>query len=211
MEGFWIDLAEKVTPFSFLFPFSQPFFSNKQRGELAAATALYLGVSNAFTPLWISQGGGLPFYYYYFFNSPFMYDTHKLKNTLYKYINFKNIKEEKRQPDLKSLGKSNKVQRNKKGKNNNTIDDSFPRLILTSTNIQTGKSVTFDSNYTEIRIEHIMASAGYAIYGLPWTKIGHDYLWDGSFVRSTTPRSVMESSPGRKKMVYMSDVFPTQQ
>jgi len=63
----------------------------------------------------------------------------------------------------------------------------------------------------DITIEHVMASAGYAIYGLPWTKINDNYYWDGSFVHNTPLKVAIEISPSREKIVYVSDVFPLKQ
>ncbi len=88
---------------------------------------------------------------------------------------------------------------------------SIPRLILTATNIQTGESAIFDSNYMDITIDHVMACAGYATYGLPWVKINDSYLWDGSYVHNTPINAAIKASPGREKIAYVSDVFPKRQ
>lgn len=84
-------------------------------------------------------------------------------------------------------------------------------MILTATNIQTGEPTTFDSNEMDITIDHVMAPAGYAVYGLPWTKINNSYFWDGSFVHNTPLKAVIKASPEHQKIAYISDVFPLKQ
>lgn len=55
-----------------------------------------------------------------------------------------------------------------------------------------------------------MASAGYAVYGLPWTRSNGNCFWDGAFVHNTPLKAVtMASKP--VKMVYATDVFPSKQ
>ena len=40
------------------------------------------------------------------------------------------------------------------------------RLIITSTDIQKGKAVIFDSYYTNIDVDSIVACAGFQFYGI---------------------------------------------
>jgi NTE family protein len=183
LENFWMDLAEKIIPI--------PFCQDKQRSELAALSALYWGNPKAFTPIWINRGG-LP--YYYFFNSPYIYDIDRLKNTINKYVDFTKFHIKKNQLENKEHD-----------------DNTPPRLIITATNIQTGEPVTFDSYKIDITVDHVMAGAGYAVYGLPWTKINDSYMWDGSFVHNTPLKAVINASPRREKIAYISDVFPLKQ
>lgn len=198
LENFWMDLAEKVTPI--------PFCPDKQRSELAASYALFWGIPKAFTPIWMERGG---FPHYYFFNSPYLYDTSRLKNTINKYVDFAKLQRRtEQQQSEEGTSSSSRGQQNNKG----NIDDISPtRLILTATNIQTGEPTTFDSNNMDITIEHVMASAGYAVYGLPWTKINNSYFWDGSFVHNTPLKAVLNASPTHEKIAYISDVFPLKQ
>jgi NTE family protein len=114
-------------------------------------------------------------------NQPFLYDNAPLKRTLTNFVDFEKL--------------------NKK----------HPRVILTSVDIQKGKSVSFDSNKTKIDDEHIMASAGYPFYGISWTKKDGRYLWDGSLLSNTPLREAIEASPTSDKHVYMVDLFPSQQ
>jgi NTE family protein len=195
LEDFWLELGEKMMPFC----------SDKQKSELAALSSLFWGNSKAFTPLWVIQGGN-PFYY--FFTSPYLYEVSSLRNTIKKYVDFSRLQKthkRKIENDEKSLDE--KQSRNDLLEKNN----DFPRLIMTATNIQSGEPVTFDSDKIEITLDHIIASAGYAIYGLPWTKIDNNYFWDGSFVHNTPLKAIVEASPKLAKIVYVSDVFPLEQ
>ncbi len=155
------------------------------------------------------ERGGNP--YYYFFNSPYLYDTSGLKSTISKYVDFTKFQRRTGQQQSKEgISSSSKLQQDFKD-NKHDIDSLSTRLILTATNIQTGEPTTFDSNNLDITIDHVMASAGYAVYGLPWTKIDNSYFWDGSFVHNTPLKAVIKASPERQKIVYVSDVFPLKQ
>jgi NTE family protein len=207
LENFWMDLAEKHPPLVFC--------SDKQRSELAALNALFWGIPKAFTPIWIERGGS-PFYY--FFNSPYLYDITRFKNTISKYVDFTKLQRRTgQQQSEEGISSGSKRQQQNYYKNNKHDDagddgDYLPsRLILTATNIQTGEPTTFDSNNMDITIDHVMASAGYAVYGLPWTKINNSYFWDGSFVHNTPLKSVIKASPRHQKIAYISDVFPLKQ
>lgn len=200
LENFWIDLAEKSL--------IMPFCPDKQRSELAAFYDLFWGVPKAFTPIWLKSGGS-PLYY--FFNSPYLYETDRLKNLLNKYIDFTKLKSRTKQHHQQQSEES--TSNNDKTEQEERFDssDKSVRLILTATNIQTGEPTVFDSNSIDITIDHVMASAGYAIYGLPWVKIDNNYFWDGSFIRNTPLRAVINASPSYKKIAYISDVFPKRQ
>ena len=195
LENFWLEIGEKTMPFC----------SDKHKSELAALSSLFWGNPKAFTPIWMIQGGN-PFYY--FFTSPYLYEITSLRNTIKKYTDFprlQNTTKRKEENDEKSF---------EEGQPNNDLlekNNDNPRLIITATNIQSGEPVTFDSDKIDITLDHVIASAGYAIYGLPWTKIGNDYFWDGSFVHNTPLKAVIEASPNLAKIVYVSDVFPLRQ
>ena len=113
------------------------------------------------------------------FNHPFMYDISPLGRTLKNYV------------DFDKLGRSGN-----------------PRLIVTSTDIQQGKSTIFDSKYDKINETHILASAGYPFYGISWTVINGKYLWDGTLLSNTPLREVINASPKNDKKVYMVNLFP---
>jgi NTE family protein len=197
LEKFWLELGEK----------SIPFCTDKQKAEFAAFISLFWGNPSAFTPIWLDRGGS-PLYY--FFNSPYLYDVDRLKKTIIKYANFDNIRNNTTQ-NHKSNDDNTKSENNIKTRDHSERNNHIPRLIITATNIQTGESATFDSYKMDITIEHVMASAGYAIYGLPWTKINNNYYWDGSFVHNTPLKVAIEISPSKEKIAYVSDVFPLKQ
>ncbi len=117
--------------------------------------------------------------YFFPYMSPYLYDITPLKNTLNKYVDFTKLKS----PDR-------------------------PRLIVTSTDIQKGKSVTFDSKHMEIDADHVLASAGYPFYGIAWTQKDGRYLWDGSLLSNTPLREVINASPRCDKKVYIVNLFP---
>ncbi len=87
----------------------------------------------------------------------------------------------------------------------------YPRLILTSTDIQKGESVIFDNAFTDITIDKIVACAGYPFYGLKWNESEGKYLWDGSLLTNTPMLEVVRRSPKMDKKFYIVDVFPRQQ
>jgi NTE family protein len=187
-ENFWLELAESIILPAFL-----PY---KERSQVAAGYSFFYGNQKAFMPLWIMPGG-LP--YYYFFNSPYLYDIGRLKETISKYVDF-----------TKFGSKFRPKNKNNNHMDNNSSSKGTPRLVLTATNVQTGESVIFDSNYTDITVDHVTASAGYATYGLPWTRLNGNYFWDGAFVHNTPLKAVTKVSKA-EKIVYVSDVFPRKQ
>jgi NTE family protein len=87
-------------------------------------------------------------------------------------------------------------------------DDGRPRLIVTCTDIQNGSATVFDSKKEKITPDHILASAGYPFYGISWTKIGQQYLWDGTLLSNTPLREIIDASPKRDKKVYIVNLFP---
>ena len=82
-----------------------------------------------------------------------------------------------------------------------------PLDILTSVDIQEGKSVYFDSHKIKIDADHIMASAGYPFYGLSWTKKNGRYFWDGSLLSNTPLREAISASPISDKDVCPVSIF----
>lgn len=115
----------------------------------------------------------------FLYSSPFLYNLEPLKKTLQEFV------------DFNSFGKSDR-----------------PRLIVTSTDIQKGKPVVFDSKHVKIEPEHILASAGYPFYGISWTTIGEQNLWDGTLLSNTPLREVIDASPRCDKKVYIVNLFP---
>ncbi|HSA97694.1 MAG TPA: patatin-like phospholipase family protein [Candidatus Nitrosotenuis sp.] len=117
-----------------------------------------------------------------FFNLPYLYDITPLKNTLKEHTDFAKLK-----------------------------DPKSPRLIVTSTDIQSGKACIFDSRRDSIDAEHVIASAGYPFYGISWTQIDNRYLWDGTLLSNTPLTEVIDASPRQDKKVYIVNLFPHRQ
>jgi NTE family protein len=112
-------------------------------------------------------------------NSPYLYDNTLLRNKINEYVDFEKI----RRP-------------------------TSPRIIITCTDIQNGKSTIFDSKYDNITTDHVLASAGYPYYGIQWTKVGGKYLWDGTLLSNTPLIDAINASPDSNKNVYLVDLFP---
>ena len=203
LEDFWIDLAEGNT-------LAPPFLPYKVRSQLSATYSFLYGNKRAFTPLWIVPGG-MP--YYYFFSSPYLYNTATLRKTISSHVDFRRFGHSLGGQEIPVMQENNRdanpVSSNSRI-NINSSNNDVPRLILTATNVQTGEPVIFDSNNAHLTIDHVMASAGYAVYGLPWTTIKDSYLWDGAFVHNTPLKAVTKKS-NTPKHVYVSDVFPRKQ
>lgn len=120
--------------------------------------------------------------YFFPYSWPYFYDITPLKNSLKKYVDF---------PKLKSPDR--------------------PRLIVTSTDVQKGKPVTFDSRRIDIDADHVLASASYPFYGIAWTQKDSRYLWDGTLLSNTPLREVIDASPRCDKKVYIVNLFPRKQ
>jgi NTE family protein len=123
-----------------------------------------------------------PNFFNFQYDYSYLYDITPLKNTLKEYVDFEKLKK----PDC-------------------------PRLIVTSTDIQKGKSVVFDSRRDNIGPEHVLASAGFPFYGISWTKIDGRYLWDGTLLNNTPLTEVIEASPQCDKRVFIVNLFPKNQ
>lgn len=115
-------------------------------------------------------------------NSPHIYDVSPLKRTLQEFVDFEKIRS--------SVG---------------------PRLVMTSTDIQSGRSCIFDSMRDRIDVDHIVASAGYPFYGMSWTQKNGRYLWDGTLLSNTPLTEVIDVSPKYDKKVYIVNLFPLKQ
>ena len=159
--------------------FSSAYFTDEYEGYFSINVFRYYGNPKAFFPRWIISG--------FFFNylQPFrpfpypLFDIAPLKKTLSRYVDFTNLR------------------------NPNT-----PRLIVTSTNIQTSEPVIFDSKHTNINADHVIASAGFPFYGIAWTQKDGKYLWDGALLSNTPLREVIDASPTSDKIVYLVNIFP---
>ena len=114
--------------------------------------------------------------------SPYIYDISPLKRTLRDFVDFEKI--------------------NSSGR---------PRLVVTSTDIQSGHSCIFDSMRDKLDEDHVVASAGYPFYGISWTEKNGRYLWDGTLLSNTPLTEVIDVSPKYDKKVYIVNLFPRMQ
>jgi NTE family protein len=182
LEDFWLDVAERITP---------QMFPDNIRCLVSSTYAAMYGNLKAFVPVWfmmpylnVSVNENLLYHHKW----PYIYSTAPLKSTLLRYV------------DLSKLTPS--------AVNNN---NHHPRLIITSTDIQKGESVTFDSKFMSIDADHIIACAGFPFYGIAWTEKDGRYLWDGALQSNTPLREVIDASPRSHKNVYIVNLFPRTQ
>jgi NTE family protein len=158
--------------------FSSLYFTDESRAILASMYSAMYGNPKAFFPMWITSG--FLNYLQPFRPLPYpLFDIAPLKKTMSRYV------------DFTKLGNSNK-----------------PRLIVTSTDIQTSEPVISDSKHTNINADHVIASAGFPFYGIAWTQKDGRYLWDGALLSNTPLREVIDASPVLDKMVYLVNIFP---
>ena len=194
LEDFWLSLAENIgPPNSFLFSF--PFISSdKMMAVWSSMYSSFFGNSKAFLPKWFmpdSPDYFLPYKWTY------LYDVTPLKKTLKQYIDFDKLK---------------KINVKDNSKNNNNVSDSHPsRLIITSTDIQKGEPVIFDTAHMDIDADDVIACVGYPFYGIRWSEKNGRHLWDGSLLTNTPMLEVTRRSPQADKKFYIVDVFPRQQ
>jgi len=193
LEDFWLSLSENMSfPNQFLqspFPFMS---SDEMMAIWSSFYSMLYGNPKAFLPRWFNPDSKD---YFMPYKWTYLYDKIPLKKTLKQYIDIDKLK---------------KIDRHRN--NNNNKDNKAPsRLIITSTDIQKGEPVIFDSAYSDIDIDKIVACAGYPFYGLRWTEKDSKYLWDGSLLTNTPMLEVLRRSPQINKKFYIVDVFPRQQ
>jgi NTE family protein len=158
--------------------FASLYFTDEMRAALASMYSAIFGNPKAFFPRWFVSG----FFNYLrpFRPTPYpLFDLSPLKKTLSRYVDFTN------------LGKP-----------------ARPRLIVTSTNIQTSEPVVSDSKHINIDVGDVIASAGFPFYGIAWTQKDNRYLWDGALLSNTPLREVIDASPTSDKIVYLVNIFP---
>jgi NTE family protein len=158
--------------------FPSLYFTDEMRAVLASMYSSIFGNPKAFFPRWTV----FDFFNYLrpFRPAPYpLFDIAPLKKTLSRYVDFTN------------LGKPDR-----------------PRLIVTSTNIQTSEPVISDSKHINIDVDHVIASAGFPFYGIAWTQKDNRYLWDGALLSNTPLREVIDASPTSDKKVYLVNIFP---
>jgi NTE family protein len=197
LENFWLEISEsnmQIIPDLWMYEWDS---YNKEylfkKISSASANAAIFGVPKMFVPRW--QWWNSPSLikkadeenYFNPKNWTFLYDHSPLEKTLDKYIDYKKLNlaaKQEEKPDVL-------------------------RLIITAVNVMTGKPLVFDNTQTEIKAKHILASAGYPIYGFPWVKIDENtYGWDGSLLSNTPIREVIYVSPRNDKNVFIVENYP---
>jgi NTE family protein len=193
LQDFWLCLAENISPPNPLL-FSFPFISSdKMMAIWSSIYSSFFGNPKAFLPKWFmpdSPDYFLPYKWTY------LYDVTPLKKTLNQYIDFDKLK---------------KMNIKDNSKNNNILSHHQCRLIITSTDIQKGEPVIFDTAHMDIDVDDIVACVGYPFYGIRWSEKNGRHLWDGSLLTNTPMLEVIRRSPQTDKKFYIVDVFPRQQ
>ena len=193
LENFWMALAEDIQfppllPSSTLFPISPSSLSpDKMMAIISSMYSAIYGHPKAFMPRWFKLAS--TDYYLPFYKWNYLYDSAPLRNTLKEFIDFRYLKK----------------------RFNQNGDKQQSRLIITSTDIQKGKPVIFDSEKVDIDIDKIISCVGYPFYGIIWSQDDESYLWDGSLLTNTPMLEVIHASPKYDKKFYIVDVFPRQQ
>ncbi|MGN6350080.1 MAG: patatin-like phospholipase family protein [Candidatus Nitrosocosmicus sp.] len=197
LEDFWLEISEsnmQIIPDLWMYEWDS---YNKEylfkKISSSSANAAIFGVPKMFVPRW--QWWNSPSLvkkadeenYFNPKNWTFLYDHSPLEKTLDKYIDYKKLNLAAKQEDKPDV----------------------LRLIITAVNVMTGKPLVFDNTQTEIKAKHILASAGYPIYGFPWVKIDENtYGWDGSLLSNTPIREVIYVSPRNDKNVFIVENYP---
>ncbi|MBV9175756.1 MAG: patatin-like phospholipase family protein [Nitrososphaeraceae archaeon] len=211
LENFWIEIAESspnVIPDIFVFDYddkAKKYISKKISS--ASANAAIFGVPKMFTPVWWrwspwshEENDNSKIYdrnkreqleHYYDFLNPgnltYFYDHSPLAKTLDRYIDYKKLNLAATKEELPEV----------------------LRLIITAVDVMTARPLIFDNAKMEIKAKHILASAGYPVYGFPWIEVEDNlYAWDGSLLSNTPVREVIEVSPRNDKNIFIVENYP---
>jgi NTE family protein len=200
LENFWITLSEDIKfpvllPSSTLLPVAFSSSSSSIDKMMAITSSMYsaiYGNPKAFLPRWFKLSS--TDYYLPPYKWNYLYDSAPLKNTLKEFIDFEYLKK-------------------RRNIRNDGDRQQQSRLIITSTDIQKGEPVIFDSKKMDIDIDKIISCVGYPFYGITWSQDDDNkrYLWDGSLLTNTPMLDVVHASPEYDKEFYIVDVFPGQQ
>src|SRR6201984_1455735 len=80
------------------------------------------------------------------------------------------------------------------------------RFSVGAVNVRTGNFAYFDNAETEIRPEHVLASAALPP-GFPSVEIDGEHYWDGGLVSHTPLQYVIEYYPRRSRLIFQVDLF----
>lgn len=197
LEEFWLEIAESspsIIPDIFLLDYDKDARTHvpKTRSSAAANAALF-GVPKMFVPRWLMWNSTPVHKDKEDLLDPvswtYLYDHSPLAKTLDKYIDYKKLNlaatlKEEEKPEVL-------------------------RLIMTAVNVMTAKPLIFDNTKMEIKAKHILASAGYPLYGFHWIEVQDGiYAWDGSLLSNTPIREVIYSSPRNDKNIIIVENYP---
>ncbi|MEJ7640833.1 MAG: patatin-like phospholipase family protein [Candidatus Nitrosocosmicus sp.] len=198
LEDFWMEIGESnVQIIPDLFFYDWDCHDKKyllKRISSASINAAFFGVPKMFVPRWQWWNIGntmnnTPVIEEYFDprNWTYVYDHSPLAKTLDNYIDYKKLNLAATREELPSVR----------------------RLIMTAVNVMTAKPLVFDNTQIEIKSKHILASAGYPVYGFPWVEVEDDvYAWDGSLLSNTPIREVLYVSPRNDKNIFIVENYP---
>ncbi len=192
LEDFWMSLSENIIQSNPVLSLPN-ISSDKMMAMMFSAYSTFYGIPKAFMPKWFMPDSPD---YFLPYKWTFLYDKTPLKKTLMDYIDFNNLK---------------KINIDTDNYNENGNDNGQSRLIITSTDIQKGEPVIFDTAHMDIDVDDIVAGASYPFYGIRWTEKDGKYLWDGSLLTNTPMMEVIRASPMKDKKFYIVDVFPRYQ
>ena len=197
LEDFWLEVSEsnmQIIPDLWTYEWDS---YNKEylvkKISSASLNAAIFGVPKMFVPRWqwgnsssltrkMDDGS-----YFDPKNWTYIYDHSPLEKTLENYIDYKKLNLAATQEEKPNV----------------------LRLIMTAVNVMTGKPLVFDNTQTEIKPKHILACAGYPIYGFPWVEVENNvYGWDGSLLSNTPIREVLFVSPRNDKNIFIVENYP---
>ena len=206
LENFWMEISEstyQIIPDIFTFDWDiQSKMYLPKKISSASANAAFFGVPKMFVPRWqwwqswwnfannSSYSGSDAVVEKDYFdprNWTYLYDHSPLGKTLNKYVDFKKLNLAATKEELPSV----------------------LRLIITAVDVMNARPLIFDNTQMEIKTKHILASAGYPIYGFPWVEVDDGvYGWDGSLLSNTPIREVLYVSPRNDKNIFIVENYP---
>ena len=165
LEDFWIELAKSCPSIiPDIFVIDNDVRSNTFRSKYifwAAANAAIFGVPKMFVPRWLQNWEIVSNDSQYFDPRTwtYLYELYPLAKTLDKYVNYTKLNLAATKEELPDV----------------------LRLVITAVNVLTAKPLVFDNTMMRIEAKHILANAGYPLYGFPWIEI-EDWYWVGTGV-----------------------------
>jgi NTE family protein len=140
------------------------------------------GVAKFFLPRWHWNYMFTDSYFSLPANWTYFFDNSLLSDTLKNYIDYKKLGPEK--------------------------NSDAPRLIITAVDVLTSEHLEYDSQKQQIDANHLLASSGNPLNGLPWANVKEDqYAWDGALISNTPLRQAFNASPRIDKNLYIVENY----